>query len=59
MVALAQKPVIENDAEKIDPKLLDTLMENLSSIASVFHKSPSSFVQKSHFKNVFKDRDYR
>lgn len=59
MVALAQKPVIENDAEKIDPKLLDTLMEHLSSIASVFHKAPSSFVQKSHFRHAFKDRDYR
>lgn len=45
-VVLAEKPVISDDTSTIDPSLLDQLLLNISTLASVYHKSPESFVAK-------------
>ena len=39
-VVLAEKPVISNSAYTIEPPLVDVLLKNIASIASVYHKPP-------------------
>ncbi len=46
-VVLADKPVISDDTNAIDPHLLDVLLANISTLASVFHKPPVRHVQGS------------
>lgn len=45
-VVLSQKPLIRDDIQSLDPHVLDELIENISSLASVYHKPPSSFVAR-------------
>lgn len=45
-VILADRPVIADDTGNLDPVLLDTLTRNLSTLASVYHKPPESFVRR-------------
>ena len=45
-VVLADKPVISDDTNVIDPHLLDVLLANISTLASVFHKPPEAFVSR-------------
>lgn len=45
-VILAERPVIADDTGSLDPVLLDTLTRNLSTLASVYHKPPESFVRR-------------
>ena len=45
-VVLAEKPVISDDTNVIDPHLLDVLLANISTLASVFHKPPEAFVSR-------------
>ena len=45
-VVLADRPVIQDDSSSLDPVLLDTLLANLSTLASVYHKPPESFVRR-------------
>jgi AP-1 complex subunit beta-1 len=45
-VILARKPLIEDDSAAIDRALLDDLIANLSTLASVYHKPPETFVTK-------------
>ena len=40
-VVLAEKPVIAQDTSAMDPKLLQTLLGNLSTLSSVYHLPPS------------------
>ncbi|KAI8912920.1 adaptin N terminal region-domain-containing protein [Powellomyces hirtus] len=40
-VILAEKPPIESDANTVSETLLDELIHNIGSLASVYHKSPS------------------
>jgi vesicle coat complex subunit len=40
-VVLAEKPVIAQDTSTIDPRLLQTLLGNLSTLSSVYHLPPS------------------
>ncbi len=40
-VVLAEKPVIAQDTSSMDPKLLQTLLGNLSTLSSVYHLPPS------------------
>ena len=40
-VVLAQKPVIAQDTSAMDPRLLQTLLGNLSTLSSVYHLPPS------------------
>jgi len=41
-----EKPVIEDDSSKIDEGLLSELLENVSTLASVYHKPARSFCKK-------------
>jgi AP-1 complex subunit beta-1 len=47
-VVLAEKPVIEDSKHQMDPVLLNTLLEELGSLSSVFHKPSASFVSRSN-----------
>jgi AP-1 complex subunit beta-1 len=49
-VVLAEKPVIENRSSHLDPVLLSTLLEELGSLSSVFHKASAAFVSKTKVK---------
>jgi AP-1 complex subunit beta-1 len=44
-VVLAQRPPIRDDTHQIDPAMLDQLISNLSTLSSVYHKPPESFVK--------------
>lgn len=39
-VVLAEKPVIVDTSASLEPSLLSTLLANLSTLASVYHKPP-------------------
>ena len=39
-VVLAEKPVIADTSAALEPSLLSTLLANLSTLASVYHKPP-------------------
>jgi AP-1 complex subunit beta-1 len=45
-VVLAQKPLISETSERIDPRVLDELIANISTLSSVYHKLPETFVPK-------------
>ncbi|ELU04125.1 hypothetical protein CAPTEDRAFT_149233 [Capitella teleta] len=44
-VVLAEKPLISEETDLIEPTLLDELICHISSLASVYHKPPNSFVE--------------
>ena len=41
---MAEKPLISEETDLIEPSLLDELICHISSLASVYHRPPSSFV---------------
>jgi AP-1 complex subunit beta-1 len=45
-VVLAEKPVISDDSNQLDSSLLDELLANISTLSSVYHKPPESFVSR-------------
>ncbi|KAF6257431.1 beta-adaptin-like protein C [Scenedesmus sp. NREL 46B-D3] len=45
-VVLANKPVITDDSSQLEPALLKALMEQISSLASVYHKPADTFVSR-------------
>ncbi|XP_031124771.1 beta-adaptin-like protein B [Ipomoea triloba] len=45
-VVLAEKPVISDDSNQLDPSLLDELLANIATLSSVYHKPPDSFVTR-------------
>ncbi|XP_068308401.1 beta-adaptin-like protein B [Pyrus communis] len=45
-VVLAEKPVISDDSNLIDPSLLDELLANIATLSSVYHKPPEAFVTR-------------
>lgn len=45
-VVLAEKPVISDDTSRLDPALLNTLLKELASLASVYHKPADTFVSR-------------
>ncbi|CAN6460597.1 unnamed protein product [Victoria cruziana] len=45
-VVLAEKPVISDDSNQLDPSLLDELISNIATLASVYHKPPDAFVTR-------------
>lgn len=45
-VVQGEKPVIEDDSSKLDETLLSELLENVSTLASVYHKPARSFTKK-------------
>ena len=52
-VVLADKPVIADDTDALDPALLDSLIGQISTLASVYHKPPEAFVTRT--KHVIAD----
>lgn len=46
-VVLSQKPEIGDDTFTIEAALLDELMQQISTLASIYHKPPEAFVMKS------------
>mmetsp|Transcript_16780 Transcript_16780/g.42133 ORF Transcript_16780/g.42133 Transcript_16780/m.42133 type:complete len:803 (-) Transcript_16780:1313-3721(-) len=56
-VVLAEKPVINDDTSMIDRSLLDQLLLNLSTLASVYHKAPEAFVAKVPVRSTMRDDD--
>ena len=45
-VILSEKPIIANDTSALEPELLDELMNNIGTLASVYQKLPSTFVAR-------------
>ncbi|KAJ4839641.1 hypothetical protein Tsubulata_035884 [Turnera subulata] len=45
-VVLAEKPVISDDSNQLDPSLLDELLANIATLSSVYHKPPEVFVTR-------------
>lgn len=45
-VVLAERPVISDDSGVLEPGLLEALIRNLSTLASVYHKPPEAFVRR-------------
>jgi AP-1 complex subunit beta-1 len=52
-VVLADRPVIQDDTNSLDPVLLDTLIRNISTLASVYHKPPESFIRRARPAGAF------
>lgn len=48
-VVLAEKPLISEETDLLEPTLLDELICHVSSLASVYHKPPSTFVESGAF----------
>jgi AP-1 complex subunit beta-1 len=46
LVVLGEKPIIEDDTYRIEPNLLSTLIGQIATLSSVFHKPPEAFVVK-------------
>lgn len=44
-MVLAEKPLIAEETDLIEPTLLDELICHIASLASVYHKPPSAFVE--------------
>lgn len=42
---MAEKPLIAEETDLIEPTLLDELICHIASLASVYHKPPSAFVE--------------
>lgn len=42
---LAEKPLISEETDLLEPTLLDELICHISSLASVYHKPPNAFVE--------------
>lgn len=43
---LAEKPVISDDSNQLEPSLLDELLANIATLSSVYHKPPEVFVTR-------------
>ncbi|KAL3097457.1 hypothetical protein niasHS_003905 [Heterodera schachtii] len=48
-VVLAEKPLISEETDLLEPSLLNQLVCHIGSLASVYHKPPSSFVDSTHY----------
>lgn len=44
MVVLGDKPVIEDDTFRLEPSLLNSLVGQIATLSSVYHKPPDAFV---------------
>ena len=45
-MVLAEKPVIADSSSQMEPALLDIMLANISTLASVYHKPPETFVSR-------------
>ena len=56
-VVLSEKPVIEDDTSRLDPDLLDTLISQIATLSSIYHKPPEVFVTRANVKAVTREDD--
>jgi len=45
-VVLGEKPAISDDTAQLEPSMLDLLVDNISTLSSIYHKPPEAFVQR-------------
>jgi hypothetical protein len=45
-VVLADRPIIVEESHTFEETLLNNMIENISMVASVFHKTPEQFLPK-------------
>ncbi|KAK2984556.1 hypothetical protein RJ640_018934 [Escallonia rubra] len=57
-VVLAEKPVISDDSNLLDPSLLDELLANIATLSSVYHKPPDAFVTRVKTTQRTEEDDY-
>ncbi|KAH7862277.1 hypothetical protein Vadar_002416 [Vaccinium darrowii] len=57
-VVLAEKPVISDDSNQLDPSLLDELLSNIATLSSVYHKPPEAFVTRVKTTQKTEEEDY-
>ncbi|KAG5539637.1 hypothetical protein RHGRI_019993 [Rhododendron griersonianum] len=57
-VVLAEKPVISDDSNQLDPSLLDELLSNIATLSSVYHKPPEAFVTRVKTTQKTEEDDY-
>ncbi|KAK6935416.1 Clathrin/coatomer adaptor, adaptin-like, N-terminal [Dillenia turbinata] len=57
-VVLAEKPVISDDSNQLDPSLLDELLANIATLSSVYHKPPEAFVTRVKTVQRTEEDDY-
>ncbi|RUS21377.1 hypothetical protein BC937DRAFT_92866 [Endogone sp. FLAS-F59071] len=50
-VVLSEKPHISTETDNMEPALLDELLLHVASLASIYHKSPTTFIH--HYKPRF------
>jgi len=55
---LAEKPVITDDSNQLEPSLLDELLANIATLSSVYHKPPDAFVTRVHSAQRTEDEDF-
>lgn len=51
-IVLPEKPLISDDSSQLDPALLEELLSEISTLASVFHKPAETFVSKAKRQKV-------
>lgn len=57
-VVLSEKPEIGDDTITIEPALLDELISQISTLASIYHKPPDAFIMKNiHLSSSMVDED--
>eukprot|EP01034_Spumella_vulgaris_P022255 gene22255-28368_t len=56
-VVLSQKPEIGDDTFTIEPALLEELVSQIGTLASIYHKPPEAFVMKSTQVPLVEDED--
>lgn len=49
-VVLSERPVIEDDTSKLEPELLDTLIRQIATLSSIYHKPPELFVTRANIR---------
>ncbi|CAF0817452.1 unnamed protein product [Didymodactylos carnosus] len=49
-VVLAEKPLISEETDLLEPTLLDELICHIGTLASVYHKPPNAFVEGRHIQ---------
>jgi len=56
-VVCSLKPLLSDDSEHLDTPVLDELISNISTLASVYHKPPSTFVKAMRQKGQIRDEE--
>jgi len=56
-VVLSEKPVIEDDTFRLDPQLLNTLVPQIATLSSIYHKPPEAFVVRTYDRHPTYEED--